>query len=137
MLSNGESELAVLDSRTGKHKILVKAVAGCYAASGHLLYVTPNGTLMAAPFDLDRLALTGDAVPVAAGVAVSINATDVALSENGLLVYVAGAHFAGDVRELVWVTRDGAPTQVDAQWAQPFISRPVLSPDGRTVAVAT
>jgi sugar lactone lactonase YvrE len=141
MMNTGESEVAVLDSRTGKHKFLVKGMAGFYAASGHLLYLTPDGTLMAAPFDLDRLVLTGESVPVAAGVAagVSIGSRrgDVALSANGVMAYVAGAHATGEARELVWVTRDGAVTQVDPQWAQSFAGRAVLSPDSKTVAVAT
>jgi Tol biopolymer transport system component len=136
MRFSGESEVAVLDARTGKHKILVKGMAGYYAASGHLLYVTPDGTLMAAPFDLGRLALTGEAVPVSAGVAIKGQTTDVALSANGLLVYIAGAHEA-EVRELVWVARDGTATPVDPQWVQPFIGRPALSPDATALAVAT
>jgi Tol biopolymer transport system component len=137
MLNSGESEVAVLDPRTGKHKILAKGVAGFYAASGHLVYVTLDGTMMAAPFDLDRLTLTAEAVPVAAGLAVGTQRVDVAMSTNGLLVYAAGAHAAGGVREVVWVTRDGTATPVDAQWTQPVTGRPALSPDGKTIAVAT
>ena len=137
MRNTGESEVAVLDSRTGKYRILAKGIAGYYAASGHLVYVTLDGTMMAAPFDLDRLALTAEAVPVAAGIAVGTQRVDLAMSTNGLLVYAAGAHAAGGVRELVWVTRDGAVTPVDSQWRQPFTGRPALSPDGKTVAVAT
>jgi Tol biopolymer transport system component len=48
-------------------------------------------------------------------------------------VYTAGKNLAGN-RELVWVTRDGAVTQVDSQWSGYFGGRVRLSPDGRTVA---
>jgi serine/threonine-protein kinase len=51
----GEWQIGVLDTRTGRHKALVSGVQGRYAASGHLLYVTSDGTLMAAPFDQDKL----------------------------------------------------------------------------------
>ena len=56
-----------LDSKD--RKLLVKASSNpVYVTEGYLLY-NRLGTLMAQPFDADRLQLTGDAVPIAEGLA--------------------------------------------------------------------
>ena len=131
-----EFDVGVLDTRTGKHTVLVRGVAGHYAASGHLIWSTSSGTLMAAPFDADRLALTGEGVPVADGVAArGLGRVDLAISTNGTLAYIAGSA-SGLNRELVWVTRDGAATPVDSQWSAYLLGRASLSPDGRAAVVA-
>ena len=53
------NDVAVTVPGSGTHKILVRSgYSPHYAASGHLLYVASDGTLMAAPFDQDRLILT-------------------------------------------------------------------------------
>jgi eukaryotic-like serine/threonine-protein kinase len=131
------SEVAVYDARTRKHSVLVRAQMGVYAASGHLVYVTLEGTMMAAPFDLDRLAISGDAVVIMEGVSVpGVNArgVTVSISDDGLTAYIAGDR-ANVQRELVWVSRDGTATPVDTSWTTRFIGRPALSPDGRRVAI--
>jgi serine/threonine-protein kinase len=130
----GEQEVAVVDVRSKEVRILSPGVAAWYAASGHLLVLNPAGTLLAAGFDVDRLAVTGAFVPVVDGLSISQSGVpDVALSESGVLVYTAGRNLAGN-RELVWVTRDGVVTQVDSQWSGFFGGRVRLSPNGRTVA---
>ena len=67
VLNLTEWDIAVADLATGTHTVLVRGVRARYAASGHLLYVTVDGTLMAAPFDETTLALTGDAVALVEG----------------------------------------------------------------------
>ena len=42
-------DIAVADMETGEHEVLVRGVFARYAASGHLVYVTADGTLLAAP----------------------------------------------------------------------------------------
>ena len=132
-----EFDVAVLDIRTGKHRVLVRGSAGKYSASGHLVWATASGAMMAAPFDADRLALTGEGVPVAAEIAArGLGRADIAISANGTLAYIAGSTLSA-TRELVWVTRDGKATLVDSQWSANLISRPSLSPDGRAAVIAT
>ena len=76
---------------TGKHEVLVRGVFARYAASGHLVYVTADGMLLAAPFDQDALQLAGDPVTLAEGVAVRVfGSVHLALSDDGTLVYQAG-----------------------------------------------
>ena len=60
-----------------------------YAASGHVVYATIEGALMAAPFDLRRLEVTGPSVVMMDGVQVKARgASQFALSETGSLVYL-------------------------------------------------
>jgi serine/threonine-protein kinase len=128
-------KIGVLDTRTRTHRTLVDGFAAWYVASRHLLYATADGVLMAVPFDPDRLELTGQAVPIATGLARSNDGgVDVAASENGLLVYAAGSQ-ASARRELVWVDRKGTGTSVDAGWTGDLESRVRLSPDGRSALV--
>jgi len=127
-------DVAALDTRTGKHTLLVRGAVGRYATSGHLLYITGEGAMMAAPFDAGGLRIVGDAVPVAQDVAVrALSGTDVAISRSGTLVYASGSS-ASTNQELVWVARDGKATAVDPQFSRTLVSRVRLSPDGRQAA---
>jgi len=127
-------DVAVVDTRTGKHTVLVHAVAATYAKSGHLLYVTNEGTLMAVSFDARKLRITGDAIPLATGVGVLGARVGIGVASDGSLVYLAGAA-ANASKELVWVARDGKATPVDTTFRKSFSSRVRLSPDGRYAAV--
>ena len=132
----GTSEIGVLDSRSGQHKVLTRGLAARYAPSGHLVFATIDGMLMAAQFDLDRLALTSDPVLLADGLSIQGNARiDVSLSSSGTLVYTAGRSIGG-ARELVWVTREGRATSVDSSWSGSLTGHPALSPDGHAVALS-
>ncbi len=128
--------IAVRVTGTGEQRILVPVPGSTqprYAASGHLLYVQ-GSTLMAAPFDVRRQALTGEAVPVVENVPVSPNtaAAQYSISAMGTLVYVSGESQANQSK-LVWVSRDGKEQPLAAP---PHVySWPRISPDGRKVAV--
>ena len=103
-----------------------------YASSGHLIYAQ-GGSLMAAPFDLQRLAVTGAAAPVEEGLLQSsLGAAHYSFSATGSLVYVSGGFQANQLR-LVWVNRNGAEQPLAAP-ARAYMN-PRLSPDGRRVAV--
>jgi serine/threonine-protein kinase len=128
-------DIAVLDLETRTHQILVRGVAARYAPTGHLVYVTSDGSLMAAPFDEDRLELTGPAVALTDGIALRLwGSTDLAISESGTLMYVTGG-VAEDPNEMVWVDRDGRHTAMDPGWVGEFYT-PALSPDGSRLAMA-
>jgi len=130
-----EAEVAVLDARTRAHTRLVKGLMGWYAPSGHLLYVTANGTLMAAPFDQERLRLTGPGVAVLEGVSCSEQGRcDLQVTSDGSLLYVAGPSVR-ERAEFVWVTADGAITRVDSTFAG-ILEGAALSPDGRRIAAS-
>jgi serine/threonine-protein kinase len=128
------AKIELLDLRTGARTVLVRgAVGGTYAASGHLLYATGDA-LLAAPFDLKHLRITGDAVPVVNDVALVSSNGEAAfsVSASGDLAYVrASVINAPTLPE--WVSRDGR--------AQPLLTQPgryaspAISPDMRRVAL--
>jgi len=129
-------DIAVLDARTGRHRVLVQGLRPQYAPSGHLVYATLDGTLMAVRFNLDRLETVGEPVALAGGLAVrGLARSEIGLAGNGTMLYAAGASVSQE-RELVWISRTGAITPLDSTWTGDFRGRPTLSPDGRSLAVA-
>ncbi|MCU0621058.1 MAG: hypothetical protein MUC69_06105 [Gemmatimonadales bacterium] len=128
------SELHVLDLRSGAHRRLVQdASGGWILPDGILLYMRRDGVMQAAPFDLERLEITGAGVPVVQGVFGSGGGTQFAWSPAGTVVYRPGA---GTLAKAVPVqaTRAGATTPIDPDWVGPF-SHPVVAPDGQRIAV--
>jgi serine/threonine-protein kinase len=133
-----EYTVNVLDLETRETKVLLQGVFARYAASGHLVYVAADGTLLAAPFDADRLELTGAAVALSEGVGVGPFASaDLSIGADGTLVYMAGAASTG-LSRVVWVDREGEVTPVQESWefdpGQPEVAL-ALSPDDRRLAV--
>jgi serine/threonine protein kinase len=102
-----------------------------YVPSGHLLYVH-EGTLFAAPFDLNRLELTGPSVPVVEGISVQPfqSVAQFAVSETGVLAYVAGTSNSNSV---VWMTHDGKHSPLLAMPSNWGSAK--FSPDGRKLAL--
>jgi serine/threonine-protein kinase len=133
--SREASDVAVLDLKTRKYHTLVQGLAARYAPTGHLVYVTGTGDLMAAPFDLGKLAVTGEAVAVTNGVAGRpFGAVDLTLSSTGTLMYEEGELVTGSA-EVVYLTRDGKAAVVDSGWTGNFQTL-ALSPDGKQLAIS-
>ena len=128
------SDIGVLDTRTGKYRLLVRGMAPRYVAPGYLLYVIEGGTVMATRFDAEQLTVSGDPVPIVAGVAASLRGgVDLEPVPNGTLIYAAGTS-AERSRELVRVTRDGQVSRIDSTW-KVDARNAAFSPDGGSVAV--
>lgn len=131
--TTAQAQIAVAQISDGSVRTLFPGAMARYSPTGHIVYTTANGTLMAVPFDAKRLEVTGAAVTIAEGVSVDRFATaQFALSPSGMLLYGTGA---GSVSELVWVNRAGKVEPVDSTWSGE-IGSPVISPDGKRVAVA-
>ena len=96
--------------------------------TGRLLFVR-QGTLMARPFDAERLALAGNPVPVAQRVGSFRDSGSFGVSHNGVLVYRIE-----DDTQVSWIDREGRVTG-RASDAGPY-RMAALSPDG-TRAVAS
>jgi serine/threonine protein kinase/Tol biopolymer transport system component len=127
------SQIAVQPTGTGKRRNLVQGTNPHFAPPGHLVYAV-GGSLMAVPFDLHRLSISGNAAPVAVGVLQSALTGDAqfVLSATGSLAYIPGGLRAAE-RKLVWVSRNGEEQPLNAPSRGYFAPR--LSPDGRRVAV--
>jgi serine/threonine-protein kinase len=135
---NGTTDrIAVVDMRTGQRNDLTVGESAWYVPSGHLLYLLPDGTLMAAPFDAAALRITGPARTVLAGVGVTRLGADLTLSANGTLMYLSGT--AGFGVEPVWVDADGTTAPMDPTWtfaSTSIYSTMALSPDGSRLVVS-
>lgn len=118
-LSNGEPA-----------RLLSESGASARYADGHLLFVREN-TLLAQPFDLASLALTGEAVPVAEPVElVGSSSAAFSVSDTGMLVYQPVDRGS----QLVWVDREGRQLAAVGEPAE--YGDVELSPDGRRAVVS-
>jgi serine/threonine-protein kinase len=127
------SRIGVVGPEGGEVREILAGAMARYAETGHVVYATADGTLMAAPFDVERLEVTGPSVALAQGIPVKPSAAaQFALSEAGTLLHGTGA---GAARELVWVSRSGQVEPVDPTWTGD-LSYPALSSDGARLAVA-
>lgn len=131
-----DAHIDVASLETGERHVVVEGTGYArYSPTGHLVYAR-NGTLLAAPFDLSRLAVTGSAVAVLDDVHMDVASNhyaDFDISNSAALVYVPGFPRPLD-RSLLWVSRDGRSEPVTPT-RRPFSSQPRLSPDGRRLAV--
>ena len=123
----------VLDLRTGRQQPLVPgAFEAWYLPWGALLYVQGDGSVLAAPFDLDKLAITGPAAPVLDRVQIGALNPMMAVSRSGTLLYMRGA--SSTASDVVRVGRDGRASVMDSAWSGQFNSL-AIAPDGRRMAV--
>ena len=99
-----------------ERKVLTPGVKPYVAPTGHLIFASLDGRILAAPLDVDTMELTGAPVPIVEGVVVSGNAYPYySVSQTGTLVYWSGDVSSGG-REFVWVGRNGVATPVDPGW---------------------
>jgi serine/threonine-protein kinase len=139
-----DTEVVAQSLATGERKVLVHGGAdGRYVPSGHLLYIS-RGTLMAAPFDVRHLEVTGGAGAMLENVMQAANATNeaaesgagqFAVSAAGSLLYVPGGPLPDPERSLAWVDRSGKIEPLSLP-TRAYIT-PRISPDGRRAAVWT
>jgi serine/threonine-protein kinase len=128
------AELHVRNRETGEErKLLDNATYGRYVASGHLVWAW-DGNLYAAPFDLDKLEVTGAPVKVVEGVLTETwrGTAHFGVSENGTLAYLPGGLQANAPR-LAVVSRGGAVTPLEGRRLGQGV---VFSPDGREIATS-
>jgi Tol biopolymer transport system component len=109
---------------------LTQGFGAVYARSGHLVFARADGSLWAAPFDADRIALTGD--PVNVSIQLDRRRPLFAIAENGTLTYLPSA---GALGGLVWVDRNGQESNVVDD--RGVYRGPRISPDGSRLAVAS
>ena len=104
-----------------------------YLPSGHLLYLH-EGTLFAAPFDLNRLEMTGSPVPAVEGVVANSGngGAQFAFSDTGTLVYSPGRS-SGEGWQIDWLNGAGKLTSLRS--AKGAYYNPRFSPDGTRLAV--
>jgi len=131
--ATGDGTIEAFSFKTGKRKVLVPAGAyGRYLPSGHLVYMH-GGTPFAAPLDVDRLELTGAAIPILEDVSFhpSTGAAGFTFSQSGTFVYVAAPE---QKQPIVLIDEKGNVAPLPIPNAR--YSRPRPSPDGTRLAVS-
>jgi serine/threonine protein kinase len=109
-------QVVVQALKTGERRVLLENAADArYVSTGHLVFARA-GTLMAAPFDINTLTLTGGALGVQSGVMQALNelntgnntgAAQFTFSDSGVLAYMSGGIHLDREDQLAWVDRRG------------------------------
>jgi serine/threonine protein kinase len=130
-----DARIAVLSLETSKWRTLFQGGSYArYVPPGHIVYARA-GSLMAVPFDLSRMEVTGSPVPVQEGLVTTASTSGGAeydVTPSGLLAYVPGTA-RPPVRSLMWVDRTGVAKALPAP--PRVYSTPSFSPDGKQLAV--
>jgi len=126
--------VAVIRLDDPQPRVLLAGASPHFAESGQIVFLRERA-LWAVPFDRDRLAVAGEAVPVLEGVAMAgtTNAAVFDIAANGTLVYNPAAGAAQAQRTLVWVDRQGREEPIAAP--PRAYTYPRLSPDGTQLAL--
>ena len=134
-----ESSIQAVDLDTREIVVVTLGSYPRYSSTGHLLFLDEAATLLAAPFDMETLELTGAARPVAQQLAMIPNGMGFfAISRTERLVYLAGGAFRSRVSP-VSVDRNGVAREIDPEWrveGDPRLSSLALSPDGTRLAIS-
>ena len=127
----------VLPNQQNMQRLLATDREAYYAAApgggtGHLIFLRQT-TLMAQPFDPDKMTLSGEPAAIADGVDsyATANHGMFSVSDTGTLVYRGGS---GPQTMLTWFDQQGNPAGTLGDPGD--YSAPAISPDGRRVAVA-
>jgi eukaryotic-like serine/threonine-protein kinase len=127
--------IALLDPASGKVRFLLDdGGSAVYARTGHLLF-TRGDVLLAAPFDLGTLSLTGSPVPIMNGLWTRfvVEPARFFLGDNGTLYFRPGGAVLSE-RRLATVDADGNVTPWTEE-RQAYAQQIALSRDGRRFAV--
>ena len=130
------AQIVVEQVATGERTVVIEGGSDArYLPTGHLVYALGD-TLLAVPFDVDRLDVTGGPVPLVEGVsrAFRTGAANADIARTGALVYLPGGGSGAVRRTLVWVDREGNEEPL-ATPPRPYIY-PRLSPDGTRVSLS-
>ena len=129
-----DAAIAIASLDTGEHRILIEGgTSPRYVPTGHILFAR-DGSLLAVPFDLNRLEVTGAPVTVVDGIITNplTGAAYFDVADDGTLATMRGGS-QPNVRQLLWVDRGGEATPLPLE---PFpVMRVDVSPDGTSLAL--
>jgi len=140
-----QARVESLKFATGERKIVLEDAADArFSPTGHIVFIRAS-TLMAAPFNINKLELSGPAVPVAEGIMQALNAKSsfdnsgagqYQFSNSGQLLYVQGGIFSDPQMHVDWIDQAGKIEAVSAFDRKPIASVRI-SPDGKSVVYRT
>jgi serine/threonine protein kinase/Tol biopolymer transport system component len=130
--SRDDGQIAVYSFDDDTTTILLPGTHPQYAPTGHLVFAQGN-RILAVPFDVARLEMTGTPVPVVENVLRRKGGVaQFSFSDTGLMMYVP-ADVGEPQRRLVWVDRGGRTEPVRDVAFGPHV-KPRLSPEGNRIA---
>jgi Tol biopolymer transport system component/predicted Ser/Thr protein kinase len=130
-----QSDTWLLDPKTGKaRRLFENAGSAQYMPTGHIVF-SRGAVLMAAPFDLKTLSVTGNVTALPGSIRTENAWADgvFSLSAGGTLVFAPGGRLGTD-RTLVTVDPSGRVSRFTAD-ARSYENSLRISPDGRRAAV--
>jgi serine/threonine-protein kinase len=131
------AQVVVQSLKTGERKAVIQGGSGARYVNGRLFYAL-GAVIFAVPFDVNRLATTGDAVAVVEGVrrAGVTGVAHYAISSSGTLYYIPGPDTSLVANKLVAIAdATGTATRLPLP-ARPY-SQIRASPDGSRLALLT
>jgi Tol biopolymer transport system component len=126
--------VAVLDLATHQTRVLLSGANAVYVPPGYIVYTADARSLVAAPFNVRSLQVTGPGIALASVAPSTREAVEVAAAASGALVYLDG----GGQDEFglpVWVDHSGHATPVN-QLLPDSVTGVALSPDGGRLALS-
>jgi len=128
-------EIVAMSLPHGKPHVVTRGLYARYSPTGHLLVVTADGKLVAAPFDLNKLEITGPPAALYEGLEAGAFTAEFALSRSGTLVYATASTI--EEREVVWASKQGLVSPVDPAWKMDgVVTATAISPNGKLLALA-
>lgn len=127
--------IAVLDLTTRKTRVLLSGANAVYVPPGYIVYTADAKSLVAAPFNVGSLQITGPGITLASVAPSTREAVELAAAASGALVYLDG----GGKDEFglpVWVDQSGHATPVSPLFPD-SVTGVALSPDGGRLAVSS
>jgi serine/threonine-protein kinase len=133
------AQVVVHSLKSGERKVLIEGASDArYLPTGLIVYAV-GGTLLAAPFDLQRLEVKGGSIPIVEGVrrAGTTGTAQFSFSNSGSLVYIPGLNVLGptQINLLVLIDRSGGVSPLNLRPAPYQTAR--VSPDGKRLAFGT
>jgi serine/threonine protein kinase/Tol biopolymer transport system component len=129
-----DADIVVYSMASGQRKTLQRGgFFARYLPSGHVAYMHES-SLFVVPFDLKRLEVTGQPVPILEGVAnaPADGGAQFSFSDTGNLVYVAGGGGGQNV-SIYWMDREGK--FIPFRETPGSYYNPAFSPDGKRLAL--
>jgi serine/threonine-protein kinase len=135
VIDGDKLQTVVQSLKSGQRRVVIQAGSDVrYVPTGHLAYVF-GGTLVAVPFDVKRLEVTGSAVPIVEGVRKRAFTTEFGFSKGGTLIYLPGPVRPGSPGglTLAFLDREGKKAEPLKMPAGSY-NYPRISPNGKRVA---
>ena len=124
--------IVALDIRTAEMRVIIERGANPrWSDTGHLLF-SRGASLLAVPFDPDRLEITGGPTAMMGDLRIRFQWQhgNFDLAGDGSLLYAPGGYRGGD-RRLIWLDREFNELGPWSDKGLPLEEGPIVSPDGR------